>query len=96
MMERVKEVPQGGKELAQADRIIIAYGETTGHAHVLESPGAKLIGIDRREITEHYLVLAQEGKLVHEEHSAHTYPPGVYKIHRQFEFEPEKMRRVLD
>jgi len=97
LIERIDEIPEEAQLTRDESRIIIAYGETTGHSHVVESPGAKLFAIDRdTEIEEHYLALEQQADLVHDEHDTVTLPPGKYRVHRQFEHEPAGARRVID
>lgn len=73
---------------------ILERGETTGHAHVLESKtpfethklGGNVIGFD----------LKSPAKLKHEEHETITIPEGEYYIIRQKEFTDNDERTVRD
>lgn len=101
-------------------RIVLAYGEVTGHAHAI----ADHIGItsdipseQAQEIAaavlaraktqtraklwqapdgERYLEVIQPVTLRHEEHTAHSIPPGLYKLPQQVEYTPQEIRRVID
>ena len=75
-------------------RLVLAEGEVTGHAHVVEDDRASLHG------SRDTLFLKVEGDepvlLVHEEHDTLAVPPGVYEIRRQREYAPGRSRRVSD
>ncbi len=68
-------------------RIVLAYGEATGHAHAIEHRDAVLHGTD---LEERFLeVLAQGGvTLTHEEHAPIDLPCGTYRVIRQREWTP--------
>lgn len=70
---------------------ILAYGEVTGHKHVMD------VGelFETRE-GKLYLKLGKMGKLSHEEHKQITLPPGSYEVIRQREYSPERIRQVAD
>lgn len=73
-------------------RIVLAYGEVTGHAHALSTAHAVLFqsGADR------YIEAKHGAALVHEEHSTIELEPGMYKVVRQREYIPESWRTVAD
>ena len=80
-------------------RLVLATGEATGHAHVIEDEAAALYGdaLDQRFLE----VLGEGGvDLVHTsdpvEHDTLTIPPGIYKVHRQREYTPAAIRMVAD
>lgn len=56
--------------------LVVAEGEVTGHAHVIEEAGARLYSLD--EIL--YLVVDREVECVHEEHDTVRLPPGTYQV----------------
>jgi hypothetical protein len=67
-------------------RIVLAYGEVTGHAHAITDPDAELYtdGLNDRFLR----VLAEGGvTLDHEEHSTIVLPPGDYRVIQQREFD---------
>ena len=73
-------------------RVILAYGEVTGHAHaIIESTVTKLAD----GIAE-YLSAPIGATIHHEEHSTIALPPGAYKIVHQREYTPEAIRKVRD
>lgn len=88
----------GGLEKAKRDRgrIVLAYGEVTGHAHAIASRGAELLGTD--ELQDRFLrVLAEGGvALRHEEHATITLPKGDYIVRRQREYTAFGDRVVAD
>jgi hypothetical protein len=88
-----KGVPKGAKDITPKDaRIVLAYGEVTGHAHALEEAKvgkAKLWDAG----AERFLQVLEKTALTHEEHSAITLEPGVYKVTQQREYAPEDAAR---
>lgn len=97
-------------------RIVLAYGEVTGHAHAISDHGQVTRGIGpaaAAEIVdatiarikarlwqgqngERYLEVTEPVSLTHEEHTAHTIPPGIYQVPAQVEYTPAELRRVAD
>jgi hypothetical protein len=74
-------------------RIILAYGEVTGHAHAIDAALAELF--EERDGTL-YLKLDGPAALTHEEHGAIELDPGIYRVVRQREYSPEAIRQVAD
>jgi hypothetical protein len=87
------QVPEKAEEIPIDDRIVVAYGEVTGHAHAISKLQARLYAhADLR-----YLVVSDEGAdLTHEEHSTIHLPAGTYRIVHQREYIPQSSRLVLD
>ena len=85
--EDAKSVPR------DAGRLVLAYGEVTGHAHAIEDALAELF-----EEKDGRLYLRVDGPvdLQHEEHAAQRLTPGVYEVRHQREYSPEAIRRVAD
>jgi hypothetical protein len=88
-------------------RIVLAFGEATGHAHVIGiSPEAATeiaeAAIARARLWStpggaRYLEVRAPVVLRHEEHSPLTIPPGIYQLPKQVEYvAPQIMRRVED
>ena len=81
-------------------RVILAYGEVTGHAHTVvdaevdtaippaalfeEADGTVLLLVDR------------PCALTHQEHGTIMLAPGAYRVTRQREYSPEAIRNVSD
>lgn len=92
-------IPTGAKDITPKDqRIVLAFGEVTGHAHALEEAKvgkAKLWDAG----AERFLQVLEKTALTHEEHSAIELEAGVYKVVQQREYAPEdpaKSRYVSD
>lgn len=92
-MDNVK-LPDEAKRLPNdGERVVLAYGEVTGHAHALSGDVAALYQAGKTTILE-----TQEGAVLrHEEHNAIDLPRGLYRVIRQRELTPEEeVRTVAD
>lgn len=76
-------------------RLILAGGEASGHAHAIVTPVAELL-VDPDNLDRHFLVLASEARLTHEEHASIPLPAGTYQVVRQREYVPSAFRDVSD
>ena len=94
LIRQVANVPQEAKPVGRDDeRVVLAYGEVTGHAHAISEKLAQLfLTPDGRQ----YLNAGELVHLVHEEHDTIQIPPGNYEILLQREYSPESIQRVLD
>jgi hypothetical protein len=97
LLTRVARIPAGAKEKVRDNgRIVLAYGEATGHCHTIEdslaAPRAALVEVD--ELT--FLRVDEVSRVVHEEHDPITLEPGNYRITRQREYTPEAIVNVSD
>lgn len=73
-------------------RIVLAYGEATGHAHAIGTEFAKSYVVAGETFVD-----AKAGAvLVHEEHGQIRLEPGVYRVVRQREYAERKVRFVHD
>ena len=73
-------------------RVVVAYGEVTGHAHATVAPDVQQVEID----TIRWLVAPAEFVITHEEHAPITLDSGVWEVVYQAEYTPQEIRRVLD
>lgn len=96
---RVGSLPVGCSEvLPDHGRIILAFGERTGHSHAVygvtaEQPKVRLWSAG----AERFLQVLTRCELVHEEHSAAVLEPGTYLLPGQYEHtEENEVRRVAD
>lgn len=92
-VSRIKALPASVTTVPRDNgRIVLAYGEVTGHAHAIAELDAELL------MAEGQVYLRADGEVVlrHEEHGAITLSPGVYKVTRQREYTPEAIRNVAD
>jgi hypothetical protein len=86
----VKRLPVKAEPTTQAsDKLILAYGEATGHHHSLPSTDASFIEFNE----EVYVRLHTKTYLSHQEHRAIYLPAGDYKIVRQREYVPGAVRQ---
>jgi hypothetical protein len=66
-------------------RIVLAYGEVTGHAHAIHEPDAQLFR-GKASNADVFLRVVAPVSLRHEEHSTIAVPPGLYRVRRQREW----------
>lgn len=93
----VENVPEGLKQVPREQgRIVLAHGEATGHAHVLEGGKVEFLASDLEEMEGRFARVLEQSELVHDEHDTITVPPGDYEVRRQREYEPEESRLVAD
>lgn len=87
-------LPQEAQEaqLDEKHRIVLAYGEVTGHAHAVSTAHAVLYKTGQ----ERFLHVKTGSALVHEEHTAINLDPGTYKVVQQREYIPQSWRLVAD
>jgi hypothetical protein len=75
------------------NRIVLAYGEATGHAHAIH----KNSFLFRDKISnKFYLIVTKPTELVHEEHDTINLPIGNYEVIRQRFYTPERIKYVAD
>lgn len=77
-------------------RVVLAYGEVTGHAHAIHERHVALYVNPKQPESR---ILRVEGNvcyLKHEEHSKHALSPGDYKVITQREYHPDELRPVAD
>lgn len=93
------EIPAGaGAEAPEHGRVVLAHGETTGHAHAMAADRVCYFRDDGAGAGGYLRV---EGSapvaLTHEEHTPLMVPPGSYRVLRQREYQPRALpRAVLD
>ncbi|MCW3054124.1 MAG: hypothetical protein JWN14_3294 [Chthonomonadales bacterium] len=75
-----------------AGRVILAYGEVTGHAHAIVEPEVVKLSAG----IEEYLQVAEASEVRHEEHATIPVPAGDYRIIHQREYTPERVVPVRD
>ena len=115
LLQPVSKLPADCTEVPlDKGRIVLAYGEVTGHYHRIEDhiadprPAQRAAEIADAVIArakarlliapsgERYLEVVETVTLRHEEHTAHTIPPGIYKLPQQVEYRPSELIRVAD
>jgi hypothetical protein len=107
LLRRVASIPAKAKEVARDNgRLILAYGEVTGHAHVIDAPPSVAVMVALSaprpaspltiQESATFVRLAKKAQLVHEEHGTITLEPGDYEVVRQREYTAWGERRVAD
>lgn len=75
-------------------RVVLAYGEVTGHAHALTEEGVTLLKAANQDV---FLRVVEPASLRHEEHNRIDVPPGLYRVVRQREWtDAEEPIQVAD
>src|SRR6185503_20073291 len=93
----VKSIPKDATPtaLSPGNKIILAFGEQTGHHHriVVMDREAEMLTVP--ETNERFLrIMASSGvALVHEEHGSITLRPGDYQVRTQVEYVPRELPR---
>ena len=100
LLVRVDSVP-AGLQVAKRNqgRVILAYGEVTGHHHSIVDEAAEMLIAQAEGVAaQAWLQVSGEEPvaLQHQEHSTIMIPPGAYKVVIQVEYSPAKIRRVAD
>jgi len=108
LLVETKSIPADAHETNRDEhgRIVLAYGEVTGHAHAFRGKG--VCGFTKLDNNEVEFLLVQDGGgsgaiLNHElvsgqkaEHDAQTIPPGKFELAQQVEYSPAELVRVSD
>lgn len=97
LIRKVSSLPEKAKALLpdmKLNKVVLAYGEVTGHAHAISVDEAVKYEAGADTFLE---VISESANLNHEEHSTITLPNGVYEIVHQKEYANKDMsRRVAD
>ena len=98
-----RQVSSTSKRITDRGRVILAYGEQTGHAHeVLPVVIDNTDDVPAMELFEEpdgtrLLVIRRAAALRHQEHGVIALHPDVtYEVRRQREYHPEAIRSVQD
>ena len=89
-----KTIPKGAlkQEREEGNRVVLAYGEVTGHAHAYyEDTVTKYTTPDKV-----YLKVTETTPLKHEEHTAIDFVKGIYEVITQREYWDDSWRKVAD
>ena len=72
----------------RSGRMVLARGETSGHAHVVAGLGVRLLA-DRDDVDRLFVQIMSRGRLEHEEHRSISLPAGSYRVVRQRQYAPD-------
>jgi len=96
LIEKTEAIPAGAKSVAAKPRgFVLAEGETTGHAHVID----KVADIEFAEKDGLFYIVNKKPVTVrHEEHKPITLPAGTWRVRgvREYDHFTEEARRVID
>ena len=92
LLVRIESLPQGAAREKNEESVVLAYGEVTGHAHRLNASTVTMYAWEGDKLIE----VTKPTDLTHEEHSPIEIAPGFYKVVRQREYTPERIRNVCD
>jgi hypothetical protein len=101
-LERVDALPKSElTEIKTQGRVVLAYGEVTGHAHAIYPEAGVLPAKLWDAGAERFLQVMSATTIQHEEHGAIPLTPGVYRVSKfgagtQREYSPEEIRSVAD
>lgn len=76
-------------------RVVLAYGEVTGHAHALRERTATLYR-DPSGGAPWLVIASAPATVEHEEHASIVLAPSTYRVRRQREYSPEEIIYVVD
>lgn len=107
LVQVIDKLPSKLQEAKEAEnRIVLQYGEVTGHAHAIHNtkgvtaflePGEDATLVRGMETGRRgFLQVKEKSNLTHEEHSAIVLEPGNYEVIRQRQYTPEALRFVND
>jgi hypothetical protein len=92
-IQKVDALPEGQEVKRENGKLILAYGEVTGHSHAIAAPQIKMIQVADGS---RYLEARTSFTVRHQEHAPLTFPPGVYHVWQQREYSPSAIRTVAD
>jgi mannose-6-phosphate isomerase-like protein (cupin superfamily) len=99
LLRQVREIPADAvvtekKDQFGNERIVLAYGEVTGHAHAIHD--LDQVDVFVKGDGTMYLQVKDAVDLKHEEHGTVLLPAGNYERVIQREYSPEEIRNVAD
>jgi hypothetical protein len=95
LLVQVDKLPNDCEEVKRDNgRVVLAYGEVTGHAHALHGSGVYLYAQPKSKAR--HLRIVETDYLRHEEHTHQAIPPGIYRVIVQSEYRERELVRVAD
>jgi hypothetical protein len=100
-LQQVRMRAQKGTPVTDRGRVILAYGEVTGHAHEISAADVRPADLPAAQLFEEpdgrrFLFVERACVLQHPEHGTIALAPGCYKVIRQREYNPKAIRNVAD
>ena len=75
---------------------VLVHGELTGHSHRLEDLENATLYAGSNPGEVFLEVIGPTARIIHEEHNVIELSPGTYRVWRQREYSPERIRHVVD
>jgi hypothetical protein len=94
LLTPVQSIPSQAQEMSIPERLVLAEGEATGHAHAIQATPRQLEAYRDRSLL--YLEVKEPVTLRHEEHAPLRVEPGTYVVVRQREIWQDEWRQVMD
>jgi hypothetical protein len=97
LLDRVDDLPAELKTALlapQAGRVVLAYGEATGHFHSVSQDDAELFEVTTADRVDRYLRIRGATQLTHQEHAAIALEPGLYRVRIQSEYVPDPLSPI--
>lgn len=91
-LDQIAEIPKAAKAEAPAERVVLALGEATGHAHAFYGRGVTMFRADDGGV---FIDVKEPSDLKHEEHKTVRVPKGKYRVIRQREYAPRELPRTV-
>jgi hypothetical protein len=94
ILRKLDNIPNGNIKIISKAKMVLAEGESTGHAHVIEENDSELIQIGEQII----LNLQKQATITHEEHKPITLQPGIWEVGRvqEYDYFSQMKRDVQD
>ncbi len=98
LIRRVKAIPSTAKIEPFRDRVVLAHGEVTGHAHAFYTDRVRMFRDSGAGSGGTTFIRVEDGgaDLKHEEHATIAVPAGDFEVIQQSEYHPEAIRSVQD
>lgn len=98
ILKSIKNIPHNLKSIYKGEKYTLAFGEQTGHSHLLTAEPTTMFEVLEDEKGQKYLKMLGEGKITHEEHKEVKVMPDFYILGQEreynyFELQPQ---RVID
>jgi hypothetical protein len=93
LLNMVAALPAGARVTAVPatdERLVLAFGEQTGHAHAVAAADAELLDVATSDQVDRYLRVRSRTTLLHEEHAPIELEPGLYHVGIQRSFDPRR------
>jgi hypothetical protein len=97
LIRKVEKLPKKIKKREGKDHNVLAYGEVTGHKHVICAEPKKQL--EMYEDDKGNIYFGTTGATItHEEHKTITIEPGIHIVEHEREFDPfsDEIKRVVD